>query len=239
MDEDSGSSSQRIAAFRFDAVQSVDSSRQQTLTLQGTSVAIDVTYTVHCAQNFQDRDCTRCISGFTGAMCDENIDDCQGRNCSGNGHCIDGINTFMCDCNPGFTGEMCGETDDCQEKTCSGNGQCIDGFNSFTCNCNPGFTGIKCEDNIDECIEQGVNCSGNGQCVDDIDSYSCNCSAGYSGTNCEINIDDCSPNPCGANGQCIDEVDSFTCNCTTGYTGTLCDSDIDECLSNPCGMNQN
>ena len=68
MDEDSGSSSQRIAAFRFSTTQSVDSSRQRTLTPQGTSVEIDVTYTVRCAQNFQGPDCTECIPGFTGAM---------------------------------------------------------------------------------------------------------------------------------------------------------------------------
>ena len=194
--------------------------------------------TVLCAQNFTGSDCTQCVSGLTGSQCDININnDCKEETCSGNGRCIDGLNSFTCNCNSGYTGTICEEIDNCVNETCSGHGICMDGLNSFTCICDPGFTGKNCEDNIDECADRGVNCSGNGQCVDGISSYSCNCSAGYNGTDCEINIDDCSPNPCGANGQCIDGVDSFTCNCATGYTGTLCDRDIDECLSNPCGTN--
>ena len=47
-----------------------------------------------------------CAPAFTGAMCDVNIDDCVGEICSGNGHCVDGINSFTCVCNDGFTGQQ-------------------------------------------------------------------------------------------------------------------------------------
>jgi Notch-like protein len=198
-DRDDGNTSQQISATRHSVTLPLNQPSGNIAIREFGFATINANIRVICAQNFQGSDCTQCIPGFTGAMCDE-IDDCLG-------------------------------------EMCSGNGQCVDGPNTFTCNCYPGFTGPECMDNINECVDPGVNCSGNGQCVDEVGSYSCNCSAGYNGTDCEINIDHCSPSPCGENGQCTDGVNSFTCNCATGYTGTLCDSDIDECLSNPCGMN--
>ena len=69
-------------------------------------VTIDLSITVLCAQNFQGADCTQCTPpGFTGPDCNE-IDDCVGVSC-GNGECVDGINSFSCACDPGFTGELC------------------------------------------------------------------------------------------------------------------------------------
>ena len=59
-----------------------------------------------CAQNFQGPDCSRCTQpGFTGANCDE-IDNCVGVDC-GNGECVNGIGSFSCTCDPGYTGELC------------------------------------------------------------------------------------------------------------------------------------
>ncbi len=36
-----------------------------------------------------------------------NIDDCVNRNCSGNGVCVDSVDSFSCECVSGFTGETC------------------------------------------------------------------------------------------------------------------------------------
>ena len=59
-------------------------------------------------------------------MYDVNIDDCMGVNCGANRQCVDGINSFTCDCDPGFTGAMCDvNIDKCLGQTCGGNGQCI------------------------------------------------------------------------------------------------------------------
>lgn len=69
-------------------------------------LTVDLSVTIRCAQNFQGSDCTQCVSpGFTGPNCDE-IDDCVGVNC-GNGECVDGIDSFSCTCDPGFTGKLC------------------------------------------------------------------------------------------------------------------------------------
>ena len=47
-----------------------------------------------------------CVTGFTGADCLE-VDDCVGVSCSGNGRCVDGVNSFTCECSPGYTGVTC------------------------------------------------------------------------------------------------------------------------------------
>ena len=41
------------------------------------------------------------INLFLGLNCETNIDDCITRPCRNNGTCIDGINTFHCQCEPG------------------------------------------------------------------------------------------------------------------------------------------
>ena len=62
------------------------------------------------------------------------------------GHCLDGLDSFNCRCDPGFTGEQCQTNiDDCVGVRCSGNGECLDGVNSFTCECSPGYTGPHCD----------------------------------------------------------------------------------------------
>ena len=48
-----------------------------------------------------------CDPDFTGMECEVNIDDCVGVNCSGNGQCVDEINSFSCNCNDSYTGPLC------------------------------------------------------------------------------------------------------------------------------------
>ena len=146
-------------------------------------VMMDLSITAICGRNFQGPDCSQCLPGFTGTMCNVNINDCMGVNCSGNGQCVDEELSYTCDCDPGFTGVQC-ETniDDCVGINCSGTGMCVDGVNSFTCQCNPGFMGDLCQTNIDDCV--GVNCSGNGICVDGVNAFICLCNPGFGGTIC-------------------------------------------------------
>jgi hypothetical protein len=149
---------------------------------------MDLSIMAICVENFQGPDCSQCSPGFTGTMC-LNINGCIGVNCSGNGQCVDGVLSYTCDCDPGFTGVECNvNIDDCVPVNCSGNGQCVDGIDTYTCDCDPGFTGMECGINIDDCV--GVNCSGNGQCVDGINSFSCNCNASFTGPLCETHASD-------------------------------------------------
>lgn len=45
------------------------------------------------------------LTGFTGQNCEENLDDCPGNSCKNGGTCVDGVNTYNCQCLPEWTGK--------------------------------------------------------------------------------------------------------------------------------------
>ncbi|XP_064402095.1 neurogenic locus notch homolog protein 1-like isoform X3 [Halichondria panicea] len=186
-----------IVRYRFDLSLSVESTRL----FSSTEPAITLSATVLCASFYSGSTCEMfnhcdsnavtcsdqgtctndldsytcvCNAGYTGADCEDDIDECllMERVCSGHGNCSHGIASFTCSCDPGYTGQRC-ETDinDCDGINCSGNGGCVDMVNMFLCDCEPGYTGADCETNIDDCVNR--NCSGNGVCVDGVNSFSC------------------------------------------------------------------
>ncbi|CAH1803247.1 unnamed protein product [Owenia fusiformis] len=117
--------------------------------------------------------------------CVDDIDDCKDSSCENGGSCIDGVDSYSCNCVSGYTGRRC-ETniDDCPSSPCTNpNQRCIDGLNSYTCACKEGFTGSDCETDIDEC--QSDPCSNGGSCIDEENGYECNCVPGYAGADCE------------------------------------------------------
>ena len=195
-DEDSGNPNDLIDVLLIDHDLSVGqpSPRQNYTGIYDINfVIMDLLIMARCTRNFQGQDCSQCLPGFTGIMCEINIDDCIGVNCSGNGWCVDGVLSYTCDCDPGFTGAECdmniddcvqcdSDIDECLSNPCGMNGQCENQEGSFNCSCNPGFTGDLCQIDIDDCV--GVNCSGNGVCVDSLNSFTCQCSPGFSGTLC-------------------------------------------------------
>ena len=94
------------------------------------------------------------ISVTTSIQCEESYhgDQCQFVNkcerdsieCSGLGVCVAEVDTFVCNCEPGYTGMYCEMTDSCFKQNCSGNGQCVNRDNNFSCTCYHGFTGELC-----------------------------------------------------------------------------------------------
>ena len=44
----------------------------------------------------------QCAVGYTGSTCEVNIDDCVSVTCPANSMCMDGLNTFECQCLTGF-----------------------------------------------------------------------------------------------------------------------------------------
>lgn len=48
--------------------------------------------------------CLRLRSGFNGTNCEVNIDDCPDHQCQNGGTCMDGVNTYNCQCPPEWTG---------------------------------------------------------------------------------------------------------------------------------------
>ncbi|XP_060597851.1 fibropellin-1-like isoform X3 [Ruditapes philippinarum] len=77
-------------------------------------------------------------SGFTGLYCETNIDDCENIICLNGGTCIDGVNTYNCDCAEGYTGQTCGTVIDvCDPNPCVSSAQCIRLAVGYTCACDP------------------------------------------------------------------------------------------------------
>ena len=48
-----------------------------------------------------------CAAGYTGTMCDIDINDCDPNPCQNEGTCTDGVASFICDCVTGYTGNTC------------------------------------------------------------------------------------------------------------------------------------
>lgn len=77
------------------------------------------------------------------------IDDCKPNPCFNGGHCIDGINWFMCDCLSGFAGPDCRiNINECASSPCAEGATCKDEINDFQCICPPDRTGRLCETGI-------------------------------------------------------------------------------------------
>ena len=99
--------------------------------------------------------------------------------------CVDGVDSYLCECVAGFAGDDCEENiDDCTPNPCLNDGVCVDGVDSYLCECQPGFTGDNCEENIDECATDNGGCHVHAICIPSVDpggDPDCVCDAGYSG----------------------------------------------------------
>jgi hypothetical protein len=171
-----------------------------------------------------------CVSGYSGDICQTNIDECASQPCKNGGTCTDSVNGFTCICVAGYIGVFC-ETDinECASNPCKNGGTCQDGINGYNCLCVPGFFGVICETNIDECASNP--CKNGGTCTDHVNHFICQCLSGYSGAQCETDIDECASNPCENGGTCTDHVNGFSCECPPNTAGVTCNN---PCASSPC-----
>ena len=74
------------------------------------------------------------------------MDDCPEKNpCQNSGACVDGLNTYICQCTSGYTGLTCSDPDDCPAvNPCQNSGTCVDGDGSYSCNCAGVYDGPTC-----------------------------------------------------------------------------------------------
>ena len=79
--------------------------------------------------------------GFTGLLCNEQIDECALNPCV-NGTCHDKVNGFECECLPGFTGVKCEiNINECESNPCQNEATCYDFDNRYECKCVAGYEG--------------------------------------------------------------------------------------------------
>lgn len=122
------------------------------------------------------------VSGFRGGNCEENIDDCPGHQCHNGATCIDGINTYTCQCPPTYTDQFCNQdVDECSLKpsVCQNGATCTNSAGGFSCICVNGWTGPDCSVNIDDCA--GAACFNGATCIDRVGSFYCQCTPGKTG----------------------------------------------------------
>ncbi|XP_072925215.1 neurogenic locus notch homolog protein 3 isoform X3 [Hemitrygon akajei] len=196
-----------------------------------SSVVVDGSAQYSCS-------CTRGFRGFEGQNCEINIDDCPKHNCGHGGTCIDGVNTYNCQCTPEWTGQFCTEdVDEChlQPNACHNGGTCFNTQGSHTCVCVNGWTGDDCSENIDDCAT--AVCFHGATCHDRVASFFCECPVGKTGLLCHLE-DACVSNPCHEGAICdTNPVNGEAiCTCPSGFSGPACNQDVDECSigANPC-----
>ena len=153
----------------------------------GTCLFNSATYdwSCECPENTVGVDC----------MCNSSV-------CHNNRPCVDGIDTFTCDCGQNYYGAFCeNKVGECGDSICE-YGSCDNTLGSYLCTCNPGYTGLNCHIDIDECSENVSSCGPEHECINTFGSYRCNCTTGYEGYNCSDDVDECViNNNCSANGD--------------------------------------
>ncbi|XP_034024273.1 protocadherin Fat 4 [Thalassophryne amazonica] len=126
--------------------------------------------------------CT-CPKGFTGSLCEEDMNECEMNPCHYQGSCINTPGGFYCNCQNGFSGSVCSNVgDDCLKIKCHNGGACIQTQDGSHCHCAPGFEGEFCENITDHC--KSTPCV-HGSCVNSYTGFSCHCPFGVSGVHCK------------------------------------------------------
>ena len=196
-----------------------------------------------------------CGDGFTGALCEQDIDECNLAGfdiiCASTGLCANTHGSYRCDCLTGYQGIRCNlDINECTTRAheCSGDSLCVNNRGSYECICNAGYEGRFCNAlAIDECENDAI-CSSRGVCSNTpVGSFTCTCQAGYTGLNCEADVDECSAGVSGGSracaaspGDCQNTLGSYTCDascaerdacsfrgvCRSGDDSFVCDCDV-------------
>ena len=117
----------------------------------------------------------------------EDIDECASSPCQNGGTCNDGVNSYTCECIPGFAGDNCeiGKRIS-QSKQTNLQALYIGKYSIWHV---IEIKSLQTQSktlfpDIDECASSP--CQNGGSCIDALNAYSCNCILGYEGDNCEI-----------------------------------------------------
>ena len=122
-------------------------------------------------------DCA-CDLGFTGALCEQPLDECPQELCLNGATCRNTSRGFACVCPIGYEGMFCQDTvDHCKSKPCLNGGSCTSLLllETYQCSCPEGYYGKRCKKRVDPC---GSNpCLNGAECQDLEDGvhFLCDC----------------------------------------------------------------
>ncbi|TNM98565.1 hypothetical protein fugu_013129, partial [Takifugu bimaculatus] len=127
-----------------------------------------------------------CRPGYTGALCETDINECQPSPCHNGGTCHNLVGGFSCTCPEGFTGMACErDVNECLSNPCKNGALCQNFPGGFNCLCKSGFAGKTCDSIINHC--ECNPCFNGGSCQNRVDGYYCHCPFGVFGKHCELN----------------------------------------------------
>ncbi|KHJ41688.1 EGF-like domain protein [Trichuris suis] len=205
-----------------------------------------------------------CPKGFTGSLCQQDIDECKHNEtiCGLHGECTNLVGSYKCECFDGYTGVYCetapisaGASKEgdyapmhllhfdaavmsmCDVEACGPLGKCFVRNNNFTCLCAAGVTGRLCNKAASDCWVDNP-CGRNGFCRQVGNSFTCKCSYGHTGRLCDRLIDFCKNTSICNGGKCISDLQGgYYCVCPVGFTGSNCEIAYKPCESQHCSIN--
>uniref|UniRef100_A0A8D3CYM5 Protein S n=1 Tax=Scophthalmus maximus TaxID=52904 RepID=A0A8D3CYM5_SCOMX len=153
--------------------------------------------TVRCEDKKGDFLC-HCFTGWTGARCDKDVDECSKRNGGCDHECNNTIGSYRCSCHQGYMlvgRQMCNDVDECEDTSVCGTARCENNDGSYDCLCDIGFVYDNetktCVD-VDECVS-GVCAE---ECLNTPGSFRCFCD-GRQGKKLGQDLRSCKPiTPC-------------------------------------------
>jgi len=134
-----------------------------------------------CTNSIGGFDCA-CQAGWTGAKCEEDINECEADTpvCQNGGTCTNNDGGYTCSCPANWEGDNCEiDVDECANASAAGNdlcnndGKCMNTQGDFQCLCTMGWAGKTCLEDFDECA--AALCPAGTVCKSAKQSFTCEC----------------------------------------------------------------
>jgi len=130
---------------------------------------------------------------------------CLPNPCQNAGDCVEYGTSFICQCKPEFSGDLC-EFEPCSSNPCQNGGSCSVNGEDYNCACLDGYSGNDCQ--ITPCSPNP--CQNGGSCTITGDSYICHCVDDFIGDNCDLQQEIEVPDGIGAGGLLFEVYDLST-----------------------------
>ncbi|GMR39063.1 hypothetical protein PMAYCL1PPCAC_09258, partial [Pristionchus mayeri] len=184
-----------------------------------------------------------CVSGFTGARCQYDENECLVNNGGCHHDCVNTIGTYYCRCWPGFElgsgadEKTCIDVNECETDNGGCSHRCVNTEGGHHCACP---SGLVLASNGRKCVENNTCAADNGGCEHRCEErdgrfHRCACALGYKLADDRRKcypLDPCRVNKGGCAHHCVNDNGRAKCQCYPGYRLGIdrrsC-QDIDEC----------